>query len=42
MASRQGLKLVYNWALDKRKRGRQWNGFPSGIETLHHGIKILL
>ncbi len=33
MASRQGLKLLKDQAKDMARWRRQWNGFPSGIET---------
>ncbi len=33
MASRQGLKPFYAVGRDGVSFGRQWNGFPSGIET---------
>ncbi len=33
MASRQGLKLTYSLIESHQVLCRQWNGFPSGIET---------
>ncbi len=33
MASRQGLKLEKRQETERITERRQWNGFPSGIET---------
>ncbi len=38
MASRQGLKLFYLAVTIDAPERRQWNGFPSGIETTYESV----